>query len=196
MRRFLLLISACTFLITANSAHAQEFDLAVGASTLFSTAQNTSSLAFLPPPERGGVYPQASAQFLFSKRFGVNGELAVRRNKGLYNGYQKFRPFLYDVNAVFAPHINGSARADFMAGVGGQTVLFYNEFANCITATCPTLVNTTHLTAHFGADVRYYFWRKVFFRPEIHYYRVINNSQFHSENVFRAGASIGYTFGR
>lgn len=194
MRRFLLL--PCTLFLFAISASAQKLDVAVGASTLFSSSQNTASLAFLPPPERGGVYLNASAQLLFTKRFGINGEIAIRRNKALYNGYQEFRPFLYDANAVFAPRINDNSRLDLMAGVGGQSVLFYNQFAICVTSTCPILFNSTHFAAHLGADVRYYFWGNFFFRPELHYYRVINNSEFHSDNLFRAGASVGYSFGR
>jgi len=196
LRRFLPLTLACACFAFSVSARAQQFDIAVGASTLFSTAQTTSSQAFLPPPERGGLYPSVSGQFLLTKHFGIHGEFLVRRTKALYNGFQNFRPFLYDANAVYVRRLGDDAKADFMAGVGGQTVLFYNEFSTCITATCPILANTTHFMAHAGVDVRYYFCRNVFLRPEIHYYRVINNSEFHSDNVFRAGASIGYTFGR
>ncbi len=187
---------ACTLAVLTAAAKAQQFDLAVGAGSLFSTAQTTASQAFLPPPERGGTYVTASGQLLFTKHLGVNAEFVMRRNKALYNGFQDFRPFLYDANAVYARRLTDNASVDFMAGMGGQTVLFYNQFGPCLTATCPVLVNTTHLLAHAAADVRYYFWRNFFLRPEIHYYRVINNSEFHSDNVFRAGASIGYTFGR
>ena len=48
---------------------------------------------------------------------------------------------------------------------------------------------------------RYYVWHHVFVRPEIHYYHIPNNNNpnnngfFNSNNVFRVGASIGYTFG-
>ena len=48
---------------------------------------------------------------------------------------------------------------------------------------------------HFGVGIRYYFWRNVFARPEAHYYIIPNNVEFHSDNVFRVGASIGHTFG-
>jgi hypothetical protein len=34
-------------------------------------------------------------------------------------------------------------------------------------------------------------------RPEAHLYRIVNNTNtFHSDNVLRVGASVGYTFGR
>ena len=51
----------------------------------------------------------------------------------------------------------------------------------------------------FGAGFRYYVWHRlagVFVRPEAHYYHVQNNQGFNSSNVFRLGASIGYTFGK
>jgi hypothetical protein len=49
---------------------------------------------------------------------------------------------------------------------------------------------------HLGGGLRYYFWRQFFIRPEIHYYLIQNNVEFHSDNLFRASASIGYTFSR
>jgi len=169
----------------------------VGGSTLFSSSPTTASVAFQPPAEDGGVYPSASLQvFPKSKKYGFSGEFSYRYKEGLYNGFQKFRPLLYDVNAIYAPHLTDDARADLMAGIGGQTALFYNTFNNCNnnTGVCPISVNSTHFAVHLGAGVRYYFWRSFFARPEIHYYRIIDNSQFHSDNVFRAGVSIGYTF--
>ena len=46
-----------------------------------------------------------------------------------------------------------------------------------------------------GAGVRYYVWHHFFVRPEVHYYHIQNNVEFNSDNVFRVGASIGYTIG-
>jgi hypothetical protein len=43
--------------------------------------------------------------------------------------------------------------------------------------------------------VRYYFLGNFFVRPEANWYYIRNNFEFHSDNVFRAGASVGYTFG-
>jgi hypothetical protein len=48
---------------------------------------------------------------------------------------------------------------------------------------------------HAGFDVRYYAFRNLFVRPEVHYYYIHNNYEFHSDHVLRLGASIGYTFG-
>ena len=195
MRKLALIISACTLAAFASAARAQQIDLAVGGSSLFSSRPISASQAYPPPAEKGGLYPSVSAEVVFKNRLGLSAELAYRDKQGFYNGYQRFRPVLYDVNAVFAPRLSPKMRADFMAGAGGESLVFYNQFASCNFASCPTNVSSTHLLAHLGGGVRYYFWRHFFVRPEAHYYFVINNSQFHSDSVLRLGASIGYTIG-
>ena len=53
-----------------------------------------------------------------------------------------------------------------------------------------------HFLVDAGAGIRYYVWGHVFVRPEVHYYHIMNNSDFFSSgNIFRVGASIGYTIG-
>ena len=85
--------------------------------------------------------------------------------------------------------------ADFMAGIGGQTVLFYNQYGGCdFAGGCIPRVNSTHFLLHVGAGLRYNVWRDFFVRPEANFYRIINNNDFHSGNVLRLGASLGYTF--
>jgi len=196
LRRFLSLTAACTLLVFGGLARAQQIDFTVGGSTLFSSAPTSASLAYPPPAEKGGVYPDASIQIMF-KRFGFNAEGAFRYKEGLYLGLQRYRPVLYDVNAVLAPHLTKKITADLMAGVGGESILFYNKF-NCTTTTgsCPSYVSGNHFLLHAGAGPRYYFLGSFFVRPEAHYYFVLNNTQFHSDHILRLGASIGYTFGR
>lgn len=155
-------------------------------------------MGFIPPAVKGGVYPSATLQYVSPRKLGLNAELAFRDKRAIYNGFQPYRPFLYDVNGVYSPRLADKMTGDFMAGVGGQTVLFYNEFGNCnlISGGCRVNLNSTHLLFHAGAGVRYYFWRNFFVRPEAHWYYVINNTQFHSNNLFRVGASLGHTWGR
>jgi hypothetical protein len=186
---------ACVLAALVGFSPAQQIDFAVGGSTLWSTKPLTASQAFLPPAEKGGIYAGASLQYLTEKRLGINVEGAFRATEGLYNGYQYYRPALYDVNAVYARHMAPKIRADFMAGVGGETLLFYQQ-TNCIYSSgCRTYVNNTHFLVHAGVGVRYYVWRTFFVRPEAHYYYIHNNFEFHSDHVFRIGASIGHTFG-
>jgi hypothetical protein len=186
---------ACMLAGLGSFAYAQQIDFAVGGSTLWSPKPHTASEAFLPPALSGGTYANASLQYLGENRFGLSIEGAALVKEGLYNGFQYYRPFLYDVNGVYARRMAAKVRADFMAGVGGQTVVFYNTGSCTFGNGCRTLVNSTHFTVHLGVGVRYYFWRTFFVRPEAHYYFIPNNDQFHSDNLFRVGVSIGHTFG-
>ena len=180
----------------ATFAHAQKLDLAVSGSTLWSSKNTTASVGFLPPPLKGGTYVGGFAQYKWSSRLSFNAEGTFRYHEGIYNGFQPYRPILYDANAVrtaqFAPKIRG----DFMAGIGAETLLFYNASANCSIPSggCRTYIDRTHFLVHFGAGLRYYGWRNLFIRPEVHWYFIPNNYEFHSDNVFRIGASLGYTF--
>jgi hypothetical protein len=199
LRKFALLASGFVVLLFAGFAEAQQIDFAVGASGLFSSNYGKSaSQAYLPATEKGGIYPSLSADFIFKNRFGFNGEVAVRDKQGLYNGYQDFRPVFYDANALFAPRFGKKVSADFMAGVGAESVIFYNQFATCYgySAGCPTFVSSNHLMGHLSAGVRYYFWRNAFVRPEAHLYLIRNNFEFSSNKVGRLGVSIGYSFNR
>ena len=186
---------ACVLAALIAFAPAQQIDFAVGGSTLWSTKPLTASQAFLPPAEKGGIYAGASLQYLTARRFGINVEGAFRAKQGLYNGYQYYRPALYDVNAVYARPLAPKIRADFMAGAGGETLLFYQQTNCAYSSGCSTYVNNTHFLVHAGVGVRYYVWKTFFVRPEAHYYYIHNNFEFHSDHVFRIGASIGHTFG-
>lgn len=177
-------------------AHAQQFDLAASAGSLFSTANTTASAAFLPAAERGGIYAGGSVDVILKNRFGFLAEVTARNKKGIYNNYQEYRPVLYDVNGMYAPEIGARTTLQLMAGVGAQTLLFGNVASVCpYPAGCAVHVNGTQFLTHLGVGARYTVWRQLFVRPEAHYYRIINNSAFHSDNVFRLGVSVGYTFG-
>ncbi len=196
MRKFAPITLACTVLLFACCAHAQQIDIAVGDSALLSSAYNSSSQAYLPPAEKGGTYPSLSADVIFKNRIGFSGEVAVRAKQGLYNNYQPFRPILYDVNALFAPRFGDRITAELMGGVGSESLRFYNANGSCGYQTgCLIHVSSNHLLVHAGGGVRYYFWRSFFVRPEAHLYWIHKNTQFNSNFVGRVGASIGYTFG-
>lgn len=201
MRKFGLIASACAVFLFAALVHAQETDFAVGAGTLFSTKSQTSSQVYAPPAEKAGLYPSFSFDHLFENRFGYKdrvgfeAEITGQVKRGLYNGVQEYRPILYDFNGVFATHVNKKTVADILAGAGGERVLFYRQVGNCVSPTgCMLLFNTNHFLIQAGFDVRYTVWRHFFIRPEAHYYRIFNNNEFHSGNLLRVAASIGYTF--
>ena len=85
---------------------------------------------------------------------------------------------------------------DFTGGVGGESLLFYTQYGNCSFSACAASVNSNHFLVHAGAEVRYMLWHRLFIRPEANLYHVFDNSEFHSDNVLRLGASVGITFHR
>jgi hypothetical protein len=194
--KFALLMPVCAFLVFTALAHAQQFDVAVGGGTLVSTKNTTASQTYLAPPEKGGTYPSVSIDRIFKNHFGYSAEVAVRYHYAIYNNYQQFRPILYDFNAVYARPVAKKTSAQVMAGIGGERVQFYSPYGNCPYASgCMTHLDSNHFLMHIGGGVQYSVWRKFFVRPEAHLYRIVNNTvDFHSDNVFRVGVSIGYTF--
>jgi len=196
LRKFALVLTACAVGLFATLAHAQQVDVALGAGILLSTTNLTASQAYLPPAEKGGIYPSFSIDRILTNRFGYNGEVALSYKHEVYNGFQDYRPIFYDLNVVFAPHLAKKIDADFMAGVGGERVLFYSPSGSCnFPGGCSTALNSNHFLFHLGVGVRYSLWRRYFVSPEAHFYHIVNNVEFHSDNVLRVGASIGYRFG-
>jgi hypothetical protein len=193
------LMSVCAFLpfAFATLAHAQQFDFAVGGATLFSTKNTTASQAYLPPPEKGGLYPSLSIERVFKNHYGYSAEVAFRYHEGSYNGYQKYRPVIYDINGVYNSRLAKKYTADFQAGLGGQSTFFYSPSGSCLYSGCATHLDSNRFLLHAGFGLRYALFHRLFVRPEANYYRIINNTtDFHSDNVLRLGASIGYTFPR
>lgn len=195
MRQFALVLTVCAVLPFAIPAHAQQVDVAVGAGILLSTTNLTASQAYLPPAEKGGIYPSFSIDRILSNRFGYNAEVAFSYKQEGYNGFQEYRPIFYDLNVVFAPHLTKRIDADFTAGAGGERVLFYSPSGFCnFPSGCGTALNSNHFLFHLGAGARYLFFRRFFVSPEANFYHIVNNVEFHSDNVLRVGASIGYRF--
>lgn len=198
MRKFCSLTFVFTLLLFASFSQAQEtqVDIAGGGSTLWSSKSNNASEAFLPPSQRGGTYTSLFFQYLNAKDLGINIEGAFRYHKGLYNNFQFYRPILIDANGVYSHRLAAKTHGDIMAGPGIQTLLFYGVGSCPLSAGgCSANLNSYHFLLHAGFGIRYYAWRNLFVRPEVHYYFIPNNHEFHSDNVFRLGASVGYTFG-
>lgn len=195
-----LALAALIFVLSfvANLAYAQQGDAMFGFGTLMSKSYSNSSSTFSPFEEKGGLYPNIGADVIFHRRIGFAFEVAWRGAQGNYlNGYETFRPILYDINAEYQPRLGRKAGLDLMAGIGGAATRFYqNQITSCsYFSGCINYVTSHHFMTHLGGGIRYYVWNHVFVRPEIHYYYVNNNFEFNTPHLFRAGASIGYTIG-
>lgn len=143
----------------------------------------------------GGAYSTFGVDFLFYHNLGVGFNAAFRNHQNLYQGFQPFRPFFYDVDAVYAPPLGKRAQAELSAGIGAESVRFYTPFLTCSTFTgCTNFVSSNHFLGQFGAGLRFYVTRTIFVRPEAHVYLVRNNVEFSGARATRFGVSIGYSF--
>lgn len=170
-----------------------------GGATLMSPS-NTSDLVNVHPPiQRGGTFVSIGGNYVkFRHRLGLNAETSWRYRDANYDASETYRPFFTDVNALFQPRLTKKSSLDLFAGAGIASYRF--NFANsCSGGGCVNYSNSNHFMEDLGIGFRYYVWHRlphVFVRPEAHYYHIQNNVEFNSPNVFRVGASIGYTFGQ
>ena len=183
---------------SAQLASDQQFDVFIGGSTLFSSSPSAST-NFLPE-ESGGLYINLGGDAVFLRhRLGINVESAWRATQGVYlSGVENYRPVLTDFNLLFQPRLGKRLGLDITGGIGAGSTRFYAPGPSC--SGCINYVSTDHFMEHLGGGIRYYVWRHVFVRPEVNYYHIQNNTNavdngFSSDNLFRAGASVGYTFG-
>jgi hypothetical protein len=207
LRKFALLVSACTVFLLVNFAAAQQVDIMVSGSTLDSFPPRNSSVT-QPPAEKNGIFVGISGDYIGFKRFGkrrygLNFETAWRHKTTNYpdNG-ETYRPYFSDVNALFQPRVGKllgrQVGLDFLGGIGVATTTFDlppDSICTLGAAGCVNYTTSNHFMEHLGFGVRYNVWRRFFVRPEGHYYHIQNNVGFSTGNVFRVGASVGYTFG-
>jgi len=200
MRKLAFLATIFAFLILPSLASAQQGDAMFGFGTLLSpgAAECGLSSGQLACPEKGGLYPNLSADVIFHKRIGFGFDVAWRGGQGNFAGLGlPYRPLLFDFNGVYQPRLSKKTGLDLMGGIGWQSTRFYGyqNTSNCVYfGACYSSYN--HFLVDVGGGFRYYFYGHVFVRPEAHYYHVFNNSDvFTSGNIIRVGGSIGYTIG-
>lgn len=160
---------------------------------------NKNDLVGALPQEKTGTYIGFSGDYVGIRktRYGINVETAWAYKKINYpsNG-ETYRPIFTDVNALFQPRLTKRIGLDFLAGVGLDSTRFTVPGGNTCSPTtgCTYFISANHFMEDLGFGVRYRFFRRFYIRPEVHYYHVQDNSAFSSNNVFRVGASLGYTF--
>jgi hypothetical protein len=199
LKKIFLLVAAFCFIASALPACAQQFDIAFGYGTVFgnpatdATATQIANGTHSAQSISGGGYPAFSGDLLFWKHLGVGAEVAWRAHQNVDQFFQPYRPIFYDVNAVWAPPIGKRAQAELQAGIGAESIRFYQPVFTCNFFGCTNYTSSNHFTTHVGGGVRLYVWRSVFVRPEVHYYFVNNNFEFAGPRVVRVGASLGYS---
>ena len=185
------------FVLFAVGAQGQEGDFAFGVGTVTAPSAGNASGDHFPQSITGGTYLSFSGDYLFAHHFGFGAEVSWRASRNNYLGTFPFRPIFYDFNGVYAPPLGKRAALDLQAGIGAESVRFYQNFLNCsaFTGTCTNYTSSNHFMGHFAAGVKLYPVGHFFVRPEAHLYLVRNNFEFSSARVTRFDVSIGYTFG-
>ena len=197
MRKLAILAPVCVFLFFAQFASAQQGDIFLGGGTLLSSSNSNSTF----PSEKGGLFINLGGDVVPFKHFGVNVETAWRATQGVYGSETglNYRPILTDFNALYQPRLGKKLGLDLMAGIGAADTRLYEQGAS--QPGVSNYLSTDHFMEHLGGGIRYYVWRHVFVRPEVHYYHIQSNNSlsdngvFNSNNLVRVGASIGYTIG-
>jgi hypothetical protein len=184
-----LVMTFALILLLGSPAMAQQFDLSAGVSGLTGPS-STPDLQTIG----GGAYPTFGLDFLFFHNLGVGFNAAFRAKQNFYQGQLPFRPFFYDVDAVYAPPLGKRAQLEFSAGIGAESVRFYTPEFQCSFTGCTNFVSSNHFLGQFGAAIRLYVTPRIFIRPEAHFYEVHNNVEFSGARASRYGVSIGYSF--
>lgn len=207
--RKLALLTPVVFaaLFFAQFASAQQGDVMFGGGTLLSSAPTAAQQVSGNIAERGGTYLNIAGDVVgFKRRLGFMIETSWRASQGAYiPGQINYRPIWTDFNAMFQPKLGKKLGLDLFGGVGVASTRFYYPYTTSCSyfSGCINYTSNHNFMEDAGAGIRYYVWRHVFVRPEIHYYHIDGNSNtntanpggFSSDNVFRVGGSIGFTIG-
>ena len=194
LKKLTLVAIAAAFFILASNAFGQGFDAAFGFGSITS-AKATTSNGLIFPSERGGLYPGFTADLLVHHRMGIEGDVFWKASQGEYGGFNPYRPILWSINGIWAPHISKNFTGEVLAGIGAEDIRFYGTLNFSSFAGYTNYVSSNHFMADVGAGLRAYFWHDAFIRPEVRLYLVHNNVEFSSGNILRYGVSIGYSFG-
>ena len=195
MKKQLWLLGVLAAFFSAGAMQAQQISAAFGVGTVLAPSAASATGNYSSQSLRGGAFLSFSGDFLVHKNFGVMGEISWRASQNYYQGTYPFRPLFWDFNGLYAPKIGSKAQAELTAGIGAESIRFYQPFTYCNGFSCTNYVSSNHFMGHFGAGLRYYFHGGAFIRPEVNLYLVRNNFEFSSSYATRVGASLGYTFG-
>ena len=187
-------ISYLVFFFIPSLAHGQQIDAAFGVGTMSAPSASSASGKYSAQSLGGGAFASFSGDFVFKNGVGFQAEAAWRASQALYQGFQPYRPILYDFNLIYAPQRAKVVQPELLAGFGGESIRFYQPFTTCSTFSCSNFVSNNHLLGHVGGGLRFYLMHSIFVAPEAHAYFIRNNFEFSSAHAERYGIKLGYTF--
>jgi hypothetical protein len=190
VNKLVVYFAVVLFLFAAQGVWAQQqFDVAFGLGTVGTEDPPDFNSATL----RGGAFPAFSGDFLFKHNLGIQGEVAWRASRNIFQGFQPYRPILYDFNGIYAPSFGNRFGAEVMGGIGALSTRVYQQFTTCSFTSCTNYTSSNHLAGHVGGGLKFYVTHSFFVRPEAHYYFIRNNDEYGVGRAARYGVSIGYT---
>jgi hypothetical protein len=195
LRKLTLIATLFVLFGLCNAAFGQQVDAAFDVGTVSAPSSSNPSAGYAAQTIGGGTFLGFSGDFLLKKQFGVGGEINWRASQNLYQGYQPFRPIFWDFNGIWMQRLGKSATAELMAGIGVETVRFYNNYYTCNFISCTNYSSNNHFMGDIGGGIRFYVHGNFFVRPEARFYLVHNNNEFSSGYAARYGVGLGYTFG-
>jgi hypothetical protein len=201
LKKLTFVAIAAAFFLLVSSAFGQGFDAAFGVGSVASSDPTTGTCptggTCIFPSERGGLYPGFSADLLFHRRAGLEGDIFWKASQGLYGGQggEPYRPIFWSINAIWVPRISKNFSGEVLGGIGGEDIRFYGNLNFSPVFGYSTYTSSNHFMGDVGAGLRAYFWHDAFLRPEVRLYLINNNAEFSSDRVLRYGVSLGYSFG-
>jgi hypothetical protein len=195
VRRVIAVGSMWCFLTLLTPVYAQQIDVALGGGSITSPT-TANSFSGATESLSGGTYVGFGGDVLIKRNLGAEAEIFWRGSQGSYGGQIPYRPLFWAFNGIYAPRFNQHFGAEVLAGIGAESVRFYQGTSNCdIYGNCSNYMSSTHFMGDFGGGLKFYVYHSLFVRPEMRLYLIHNNAEFVSGRALRYGASIGYTFG-
>jgi hypothetical protein len=195
VRKLIVVRSMWCILTLLTPVYAQQVDVAFGGGSM-AAPTTANSFSGATASLSGGAYVGFGGDVLIKKNLGAEAEIFWRGSQASYGGQIPYRPLFWAFNGIYAPRFNEHFGAEVLAGIGAESVRFYQGAYNCdIYGNCSNYVSSTHFMGDVGGGLKFYVYRSFFVRPEMRLYLIHNNVEFVSSRAFRYGASIGYTFG-
>lgn len=184
-------------------ANAQQFNAYYSVGTAMDSSSNTQINTFgtgnFTTPEMGGLFSDFGAGYMFTKKYGIGGDLSWRDTQAAYAGLN-YRPLFYNFDAIYQPVRTKRVAPELRLSLGGVHLGYSlsqtscNSFGGCSTAN-ESVTSSEHFQVHAEVAARFYVTDHIFVRPAVEAHWVNDFFQFGSNWVPQYSVGVGYSFG-